>query len=692
MDGLDFTKKATILVVDDTPDNLTLMSNLLKDIYKVKIANSGENALRIATSGKPPDLILLDIMMPDMDGYEVCERLKHNPKTSNIPVIFLTAKGEMTDQKDGLELGAVDYITKPINPPIVMARVKNHLALKASADFLRDQNHFLEVEVAKRTSEVIASRELAIRNLQLEEASRMKSAFLANMSHELRTPLNAIIGFSEMLGDGLLGDLSSQQKEAVSDIFTSGNHLLSLINDILDLSKVEAGKMTLELESMEVATLVRASLQVVREQAVAHRLRLIADVAEGMGNAWLDGRKVKQILYNLLSNAVKFTPEGGEVHLSLRRIERQLVPDGPFDPFLELVVRDTGIGISTKDQTRLFQPFTQIESTLARRYEGTGLGLAMVKQLAELHGGAVDLQSTPGKGSTFTVWLPWRTAEDKRADPDHLLTPMLAQGLPAAFAAFAPKPDGQAPLALVVEDDDKAAALLRLQLERTGFRVARASTAESALEQATQECPDLITVDIVLPGMDGWTFIESFKKHPQFAKVPVVIVSMVADKIRGLTVGASYVLQKPVGREALAQALEASGFPPVVDGERRTVLVVDDDPNAVKLLGTYLKSTGYRILTACSWQDGIDLARSRLPDLIVLDLMMPEVNGFEVVEVLKQDASTAGIPIVIVTAKKVTAADRVRLGGDVLKVIEKSALNQGRLVSEVTLAMNGKKA
>jgi CheY-like chemotaxis protein len=288
--------------------------------------------------------------------------------------------------------------------------------------------------------------------------------------------------------------------------------------------------------------------------------------------------------------------------------------------------------------------------------------------------------------------LPWRTAEDKPVDPDHLQPPTLAHGLPASFAAVTAKPDGQPPLALVVEDDNKAAELLRLQLERNGFRVVHAITAEAALELAMQECPDLITVDIMLPGMDGWTFIERFKQHPQFARVPVVIVSIVADNIRSLTVGASYVLQKPVGREALAQALEASGFPPVVDGEQRTVLVVDDDPKAVKLLGTYLKSAGYRILTASSWQDGIDLARSRLPDLIVLDLMMPEVNGFEVVEVLKRDASTAGIPIVIVTAKQVTAEDRARLGADVMNVIEKSDLNQSRLISEVTLAMNGKRA
>jgi DNA-binding response OmpR family regulator/anti-sigma regulatory factor (Ser/Thr protein kinase) len=688
MDGLNFTEHATILVVDDTPDSLALMSSLLRDKYKVKIANNGEKALQIAKSDTPPDLILLDIMMPKMDGYEVCERLKHDPATTNIPVIFLTAKGEMMDEQDGLELGAVDYITKPISPSIVLARVKNHLALKATADFLRDQNHFLELEVSKRTNEVLASREVALRNLQLEEAGRMKSEFLANMSHELRTPLNAIIGFSEMLADGLLGDLSPRQKEAVSDIFTSGSHLLSLINDILDLSKVEAGKMTLELCALQPAMLVQAGMQVVREQAMQHRLSLIAEVADDLGEVWLDERKVKQILYNLLSNAVKFTPEGGKVRIVARRGARQFQSDGPLEDTLELVVSDTGIGISDDDQVRLFQPFTQIDSTLARRHEGTGLGLAMVKRLAELHGGGVALVSRPNQGSTFTVWLPWRTSDGKSAVLAALPPGTPAHENPFPVAGVSAESEGKQSVALVIEDDDKSAELMRLQLQRNGFRVVRAVTAESALELATRECPDLITADIQLPGMDGWTFLQRFKQHPRFAKVPVIVVSIIADKIRGLTLGASYVLQKPVGRDELARALTASGFPATADAERHMVLLVDDDPKAVDLYGAYLQSAGYRVLTASGWQAGIDLARSRHPDLIVIDLVMPEVSGFEMVTVLKRDPATAGIPIVIVTAKTVTEAEHSKLEGDVLKVIEKSGLNQGRFISEIRQAIS----
>ncbi|MDO8331362.1 MAG: response regulator [Fluviicoccus sp.] len=529
------------------------------------------------------------------------------------------------------------------------------------------------------------SEEIALKNHQLEEAGRMKSEFLANMSHELRTPLNAIIGFSEVLKDGLMGALSKQQSESVNDIFTSGIHLLSLINDILDLSKVEAGKMTLELEPLEPSALVQSGLQVVREKAMAHRLGLTSEVAEGLGDIWLDERKVKQIIYNLLSNAVKFTPEGGSVHVAARRVGRDVMPQGDFDHYLELTVRDTGIGISAEDQKQLFTPFTQIDSKLSRRYAGTGLGLAMVKRLAELHGGKVVLQSAPGAGSTFTVWLPWRLE-------GHALATGLTAAAPvrdvmAGVLTPLPVVAGIQPLALVVEEDDKAATLMRLQLENSGFRVVRTVTAESALELAVAECPDLITLDIELPGMNGWDFLEQLKQHPACASVPVVIVSIVADRIRGLSLGANQVLQKPVSSQELASALAALGFK---EGERRTVLVVDDDPKAVQLLCAYLDPIGYRVLSAFGGQEGIEVARRQPPDLLVLDLMMPEISGFDVVEALKRDAATANIPIIVVTAKQVTEDDRKRLNGDVLKVIEKSEFKHVTFVEEVKRAMSGK--
>ena len=284
------------------------------------------------------------------------------------------------------------------------------------------------------------------KNIELEAASRMKSEFLANMSHELRTPLNAIIGFSEVLRDGLAGDMTDQQREFIGDICGSGKHLLSLINDILDLSKVEAGKMTLDLEPVEVSSFLESSLSIIREKASARRIRVVMDEASDVGTIQADARKVKQILYNLLSNAVKFTNEGGEVTLRACRVPRAVVgapsgawhgrsvalADNGFSDFLEISVTDSGIGISGDGLARLFQPFSQVDSGLARKFEGTGLGLAMVKLLAELHGGTVAVASAVGRGSRFTVWLPVRTVEAGALpvdDPAHLERPASDVGL-----------------------------------------------------------------------------------------------------------------------------------------------------------------------------------------------------------------------------------------------------------------------
>jgi CheY-like chemotaxis protein len=379
------------------------------------------------------------------------------------------------------------------------------------------------------------------------------------------------------------------------------------------------------------------------------------------------------------------------VSIAARQVGKEAVSNPRYEIYLELSVSDTGIGIAAADQARLFQPFVQIDSTLARRYSGTGLGLVMVKRLAELHGGAVGLHSELGKGSTFTVWLPWRTQADEPttdAMPVSLSSPDVLSSTPTTVS-----PTGtEQPLVLVVEDDDSAAELLGQQLQDIGFRVVRTASAEAALELAALEIPDLLTLAIHLPGMDGWEFLERFKQQERFASVPVVIVSIAADKGRGLSLGASQVLQKPVSREEFSRSLAAIGFSvgPETDKEQRTVLVVDDDPKAVQLLGAYLTPAGYRVLSAFGGQEGIDVARQQRPNLIVLDLMMPEVNGFDVVEALKGDVNTATIPIVIVTAKQITAEDRVLLKGAMLKVIQKSEFNQVGFIDEVKRAMRGK--
>jgi PAS domain S-box-containing protein len=528
------------------------------------------------------------------------------------------------------------------------------------------------------------------KNVELESSSRMKSEFLANMSHELRTPLNAIIGFSEVLRDGLMGDMTDQQRSFIGDIFSSGNHLLSLINDILDLSKVEAGTMMLDLESVQVSSLFSSSLSIIREKAAARHVRLGVDAAEELGSFQADTRKVKQIAYNLLSNAVKFTVEGGQVTLRVGRVPRAEVgrlssdwvgrtfplADNEFAEFLKISVTDSGIGISPEGLEHLFKPFSQIDSGLARKYEGTGLGLAMVKLLAELHGGAVAVESAVGEGSCFTVWLPLRAPEEG-----------VRTSIKVPAAPFIEARSG-ARTALVVEDDFKSADLIRVQLEAQGFKVLHAASAEAAMVLAVQQPLSLITLDIMLPNMDGWELLSRLKQVPSLGRIPVVIISIVADRGKGFAFGAAAVMQKPISRQDLYEALVQLGLVPLSQGHTLKVLVVDDDPKAVELIAIHLPGLGSTVLRAYGGREAIGVARQELPDLIVLDLMMPEVNGFDVVEALNTQADTARIPIMVVTAKQITADDRIKLNGYVTTIVEKAGFHRERIAAEVRRAVS----
>ena len=532
-------------------------------------------------------------------------------------------------------------------------------------------------------------RTLQQKNVELEDANRMKSEFLANMSHELRTPLNAIIGFSEVLKDGLLGDLTDQQRGFIGDIFNSGKHLLLLINDILDLSKVEAGKMLLDLELIPVQVLLQNSLSIVRERAAARQVRLSMQAGE-LGSMNADGRKLKQIAYNLLSNAVKFSGEGGEVVLRANVVPRARVgilsgpwvgrsfplADGDALEFLELSVSDTGIGISPEGLAKLFQPFSQIDSGLARKFEGTGLGLAMVKLLAELHGGSVAAESAVGEGSRFTVWIPLRRGAEVLEEDS-----LSRRSIPPLGV----------PVALIVEHDFKSAELIRLQLEADGFAVLHASTAEAALALAREHSLSLITLEIMLPDMDGWALLTRFKKIPTLAGVPVVIISIVADRNKGFALGAAAVLEKPITRQELIEALSRLGLYPVSHGETLNVLVVDDDPAAVELIAVRLADLEVNVERAYSGREGLAAARRMPPDLIVLDLMMPDVSGFDVVEELRRHEATARTPIMILTSMQLTAEERQKLNGHVTAVLAKTELELDHFRAEIQRAMSVRK-
>ncbi len=533
---------------------------------------------------------------------------------------------------------------------------------------------------------------LQLKNAELEDASRMKSEFLANMSHELRTPLNAIVGFSEVLRDGLVGDLTDQQRGFISDIFGSGKHLLSLINDILDLSKVEAGKMILDLEPTPVLALCANSISIIREKAAARDIRIEIDASAQLGLLQVDARKAKQILYNLLANAVKFTPEGGRVKLAASRVPGAEVGQlggswrGRGFPlmntlsaeFMKFSVTDSGIGITPEGMENLFKPFSQIDSGLARKYEGTGLGLAMVKILTELHGGSVAVESAVGEGSRFTVWLPMQPLEASAVAAVRAVAPLRTEPVPSERVA------------LIVEDDFKSAELIRVQLEAEGFKVLHAASAEAGLVLAMQHPLSLVTLDIMLPNMDGWEFLNCLKQEESLRRIPVVIISIVADRNKGFALGAAAVIEKPIARQELYESLVDLGLFPQSEERPLKVLIVDDDPKAVELIAVRILGLVKTVVRAYGGAAAIDLARRELPDLIVLDLMMPDVNGFDVVAALSRQEDTARIPVLVVTAKRITPADRAKLQGNVATIMEKSDFDRDRFTSEVRRAMSGR--
>jgi signal transduction histidine kinase/DNA-binding response OmpR family regulator/CHASE3 domain sensor protein len=510
--------------------------------------------------------------------------------------------------------------------------------------------------------------EIEAKNRDLERADQMKSEFLANMSHELRTPLNAIIGFSELLQEQFYGPLNTEQDEYLTNIRTAGEHLLGLINDILDLSKIEAGKMELDREELDLPRVLESSITIVKEKAHNRGVQVHVDAGD-TGTITADARKLKQILFNLLSNAVKFTPSGGAVSLTAHT-------EGAM---VEIAVTDTGAGISAEDQRKLFREFMQVDGSLSRRHEGTGLGLALTKRLVELHGGTIGVRSVLGAGSTFTVRMPIARTEDSELRTEH-------PSIPAQSSVLSPQSCRATPRILVIEDDDPTAELIAAHLESAGYETARACNGEEGLRMARDLKPDGITLDLLMPVMDGWTFLQESSADAELARIPVIVVSLADDLTHGYSLGASAVLGKPIRRDELYAALNTVHLRPTERGPAH-VLVVDDDPKAVDLVSDYLTSFGHQVHKAYGGAHGIAITEGEHPDLVILDLMMPEVNGFMVVEKLRENPRTADIPIIVLTAKIVSADERRRLNGHIVAIAEKSGIDRAAFLAEVNRAV-----
>jgi signal transduction histidine kinase/CheY-like chemotaxis protein len=507
-----------------------------------------------------------------------------------------------------------------------------------------------------RTMELVATfaaqGAIAIQNVQLflalQEAGRHKSEFLASMSHELRTPLNAVIGFSDVLLERMFGDLNERQDEYVRDIRDSGRHLLELINEILDLSKVEAGRMELEPAAMSLPDLLEHGLAMVRERAARHGIAISLEVAPQVGVIWADELKLKQVVLNLLTNAVKFTPDGGSVHVTAEIADDEA----------RVVVRDTGIGIAEADQARIFEAFQRGGREARIATEGTGLGLTLSKQIVELHGGRLWMTSKVGAGSTFAFAIPVRHPTEQMVVPDAAGEDVI----------------------LVVEDDAHSGELLGLYLEGAGYRVALARDGADGLELARRLRPRAIVLDILLPRVDGWDLLARLKADAETAACPVIIVSMLDERGKGFALGAAEYLVKPVGRgqmlDALARCLPVGTTP-------ATVLVIDDDPVDRRLMQAALEPAGYQVLTAAGGEEGLAEIRRAKPAVVLLDLLMPAMDGFTVIEQVRADPAIADVPIVVLTAKEMIPADRERLAGRISFLAEKGAFGRAELVDLV---------
>jgi len=495
-------------------------------------------------------------------------------------------------------------------------------------------------------------------NARLKELDRLKSQFLANMSHELRTPLNSVIGFSEVLIDGLLGEMPPERKECVENIYASGEHLMALINDILDLSKIEAGRMELSLETFEVEELIQNVRKTVAPMIEEKSQILTIEVAEGLPPLNADRVRVRQVLLNLLSNAHKFTPTGNEITLSCRMADSATVL---------FSVDDTGVGIKPEDQELIFEEFRQADGTATREVEGTGLGLTISKRLIEMHGGTIWLESTYGEGTTFSFLLPLNGPTPETQDAEDALT----------TAELNRK-------VLIVEDDRQFSNLLSLYLRREGYNPIQHYEGQGVLEQARSLRPALITLDVMLPGEDGWETLQKLKSDPETRDIPVLVISALRNSELALSLGAADYLVKPVDRDALHTVLSRLPELEQALGQPR-ILVIDDDAQLIVLLEALLRDEACTLVPAYDGEEGLARARRLQPDGILLDLMMPGMSGFEVLDELKSDERTADIPVIVLTVKSVTSEERKQLNQHIETLMHKSALTPQALAEQIRL-------
>ncbi len=577
------------------------------------------------------------------------------------------------------------------NKAVVQAVVQDISERKKAEEKIKEYSRNLEGMVEERTSGLEAAQEAMLNlvedlndskdelekkalelekmNIKIQEATRLKSQFLANMSHELRTPLNSIIGFTGIILQGIVGELNDEQNKQLNMVYESAKHLLGLINDILDLSKIEAGKIEIIPVQFDVKELIgtveKMISPMIEEKGLILEVAISEDIPATICN---DKNRIKQVLINLLSNATKFT-ETGQISLVVR--SSMLVPGSSLEDFkkeelssIVFSVTDTGIGIKPEHLPNVFDEFKQIEGPLKEKPTGTGLGLAISKNIVEMMGGRICAESEYGKGSRFQFTIPIKEiAEAKR---------------PPVISPEALDPNKK--LVLTIDDEVEAQEIVKTYLKTEGYEVIQAYNAMEAMELAKKYHPFAITLDIVMPGKDGWDILHELKKDPKTKSIPVICISILDNREMGISLGAIEYIVKPINKDQLMEELQRL--------EERfriyDILIVDDEPQAIEILAQYLtEGKKYMVRKAYGGKDGLSRVKEGRPDLIILDLMMPEVDGFEVIRNLKKSEETKDIPIIIVSAKKLTQEEIEYLNNNIEKIIRKGDFSKEELLEDI---------